>query len=171
MTQPARTAAHAARDAVVFKALANPVRLQIVWLVAASPAGQISAGQIVAGFDLSQPTISHHLRVLREAGVLTAAKRSTFVYYRFAPRLHQSVTSLLPDVAAAAPPGEQDPAQPTRGADAPLSAGARLTDGTGGTGTGAGVKGGKDKRRKTRGDRANDKKSTKGKKSKKSKHK
>ncbi|MFV0533362.1 MAG: ArsR/SmtB family transcription factor [Cumulibacter sp.] len=115
MTQPVRTAAQAGQDAIVFKALANAVRLQIVSLVAAAPEGQVSAGEIVDQFDLSQPTISHHLRVLREAGVLTTHKSSTFVYYRFAPRLHEVVTSVLPNRAAVAPPSE---ARSTSGARA-----------------------------------------------------
>ncbi|WP_166741606.1 metalloregulator ArsR/SmtB family transcription factor [Cumulibacter soli] len=118
MTQPVRTAAQAGQDAIVFKALANAVRLQIVSLVAAAPQGQVSAGEIVDQFDLSQPTISHHLRVLREAGVLTTHKSSTFVYYRFAPRLHEAVTSVLPNHAAVAPPSE---ARPTAGAHAVAS--------------------------------------------------
>lgn len=106
MTSSARSFADAEKDAVVFKALGNAVRLQIVWFVAASPAGQVSAGEVVERFDLSQPTISHHLRVLREAGVLTTVKRSTFVYYRFAPQLVQTVAAVLPSKAAVAPPSD-----------------------------------------------------------------
>lgn len=109
MSQGVRTAAQAAKDVVVFKALANPVRLQIVSFVAASPEGQVSAGQIVERFSLSQPTISHHLRVLREAGVLTTLKASTFVYYRFAPQLRETVSAVLPDAAAAQPPAATTP--------------------------------------------------------------
>lgn len=113
MTQGVRTAAQAAKDVVVFKALANPVRLQIVSLVAASGEGQVSAGQIVERFSLSQPTISHHLRVLREAGILTTFKTSTFVYYRFAPQLRETVSAVLPDAAAAEPPAETHPVRKT----------------------------------------------------------
>lgn len=120
MSQGVRTAAQAAKDVVVFKALANPVRLQIVSFVAASPEGQVSAGQIVERFSLSQPTISHHLRVLREAGVLTTLKASTFVYYRFAPQLRETVSAVLPDAAAAQPPAATTPvrksAAPTKSA-------------------------------------------------------
>ncbi|WP_194291305.1 ArsR/SmtB family transcription factor [Cumulibacter manganitolerans] len=109
MTQGVRGAAQAAKDVVVFKALANPVRLQIVSLVAAAPEGQVSAGEIVDRFSLSQPTISHHLRVLREAGVLTTYKTSTFVYYRFAPQLRETVAAVLPGSAAAEPPAVTNP--------------------------------------------------------------
>lgn len=127
MTQAVRTAAQAAKDAVVFKALANAVRLQIVSFVAASAEGQVSAGEIVDRFDLSQPTISHHLRVLREAGVLTTVKSSTFVYYRFAPSLQESVAAVLPSSAAAAPPGDFVPAK--RAVPAGTAGGAALTAG------------------------------------------
>lgn len=115
MTSPVRTADQAAKDAVVFKALANAVRLQIVSYVAASEEGQVAAGEIVDRFDLSQPTISHHLRVLREAGVLTAHKASTYVYYRFAPTLHEVVTAVLPRTAAAEPPATTEPARRSAG--------------------------------------------------------
>lgn len=115
MTSPVRTADQAAKDAVVFKALANAVRLQIVSYVAASEEGQVAAGEIVDRFDLSQPTISHHLRVLREAGVLTTHKASTYVYYRFAPTLHEVVTAVLPRAAAAEPPATTEPARRSAG--------------------------------------------------------
>lgn len=113
MAAQPRTAAQAAQDVIVFKALANPIRLQIVSLVAAAAEGQVSAGQIVEQFALSQPTISHHLKVLREAGVLTTHRSSTFIYYRFAPTLRDTVSSVLPEQAAAAPPTpERMPARP-----------------------------------------------------------
>jgi ArsR family transcriptional regulator len=107
------SAEQAARDVVVFKALANPVRLQIVSLVAGATDGQVSAGHIVRKFPLSQPTISHHLRILREAGVLTAHPTSTFVYYRFSPEVQDAVTGLIPERPAAPPPGAVKP-EPTK---------------------------------------------------------
>lgn len=104
MTSPLRSDAQAARDVVIFKALANAVRLQIVSMVAAAPEGQVSAGHIVEQFALSQPTISHHLKVLRDAGVLTAHKTSTFVFYRFTPQVRQAVSGLIPAEPVAQPP-------------------------------------------------------------------
>ncbi len=104
MTSPLRSDAQAARDVVIFKALANTVRLQIVSIVAAAPEGQVSAGHIVEQFALSQPTISHHLKVLRDAGVLTAHKTSTFVFYRFTPQVRQAVSGLIPAEPVAQPP-------------------------------------------------------------------
>ncbi|PRZ41487.1 DNA-binding transcriptional ArsR family regulator [Antricoccus suffuscus] len=106
MTSPLRSDAQAARDVVIFKALANAVRLQIVSIVAAAPEGQVSAGHIVDQFALSQPTISHHLKVLRDAGVLTAHKTSTFVFYRFTPQVRQAVSGLIPAEPVAQPPAQ-----------------------------------------------------------------
>lgn len=131
MSHELRSAAQAEKDAIVFKALANPVRLQIVSLVAASSEGQVSAGNIVERFSLSQPTISHHLRVLREAGVLTTHKSSTFVYYRFAPQLRETVAAVLPGAAAAEPPSSAPPRarkSPAPAVDAPDRAAAAAGD-------------------------------------------
>ena len=66
----------------VLKALADPHRLRILALIAAQPAGSpLCACDVEAGFDLSQPTISHHLKVLREAGLVTVTKRGLWHYY------------------------------------------------------------------------------------------
>ena len=126
MNQGVRSAAQAAQDVIVFKALANPVRLQIVSFVAASTEGQVSAGEIVERFSLSQPTISHHLRVLREAGVLTTYKASTFVYYRFAPQLRDTVSAVLPDAAVAEPPAVTTPVRRPRATQAATPAPKRI---------------------------------------------
>ncbi|MFE1289570.1 metalloregulator ArsR/SmtB family transcription factor [Streptomyces sp. NPDC058751] len=76
------TAAEAADLAAAFKALADPVRLRIASIVACCPAGEVCMGEIAAEFSVSGPTISHHLRKLREAGVLSSERRATEVYYR-----------------------------------------------------------------------------------------
>jgi ArsR family transcriptional regulator len=70
------------RDRLVdaFKALADPTRLEILRLVAAQP-GPICACDIVDRFDLSQPTISHHLRLLRDAGWLRDSRRGIWTFY------------------------------------------------------------------------------------------
>lgn len=68
--------------APIFKALAHPIRLRLVSLVASHPEGEACVCSISAGFDVSQPTISHHLRLLREAGILDCQRRGTWVYYR-----------------------------------------------------------------------------------------
>jgi|SRR5581483_1115923 len=67
-----------------FKALADPTRVGIVNRLAGT--GEVCVCDLTAAFDLSQPTISHHLRVLREAGLVEVTKRGTWSYYRLVPR-------------------------------------------------------------------------------------
>ena len=69
--------------AAQFKALADPTRIAIVNQLSA--AGEVCVCNLVEGFNLSQPTISHHLRILREAGLVTSARRGTWAYYRLVP--------------------------------------------------------------------------------------
>ncbi|WP_328449958.1 metalloregulator ArsR/SmtB family transcription factor [Streptomyces sp. NBC_00386] len=76
------TAAEAADLAAAFKALADPVRLRIASIVACCPGGEVRMGEIAAEFSVSGPTISHHLRKLREAGVLSSERRANEVYYQ-----------------------------------------------------------------------------------------
>ncbi|MDX5962028.1 metalloregulator ArsR/SmtB family transcription factor [Rhodococcus opacus] len=80
-----------ARDlARKFKALGDPVRLRMLSLVAGHEGGQACVCDIAGSFDLTQPTISHHLKVLREAGLLDCQRRGTWVYYWVVPAaLHQ----------------------------------------------------------------------------------
>jgi ArsR family transcriptional regulator len=69
--------------AAIFKALGDPTRVAIVQRLAG--AETVCVCDLNAAFDLSQPTISHHLRVLREAGLVEAERRGTWAYYRVAP--------------------------------------------------------------------------------------
>jgi ArsR family transcriptional regulator, arsenate/arsenite/antimonite-responsive transcriptional repressor len=64
------------------KALADPVRLRLMSLVASHEDGEACICDLNPAFDLSQPTISHHLKVLHEAGLLDREKRGVWVYYR-----------------------------------------------------------------------------------------
>ena len=74
----------------MFKALGDPVRLRLLSLVASHESGEACVCDISDTFDLSQPTISHHLKVLRNAGILDCERRGTWVYYRVvASALHQ----------------------------------------------------------------------------------
>lgn len=66
----------------MFKALGDPVRLQLLSRVASHAGGEACVCDLSVGFDLTQPTISHHLKVLREAGLLQCERRGTWVYYR-----------------------------------------------------------------------------------------
>src|SRR5262245_14367671 len=72
----------AAALAPAFKALGDPVRLQLMSMIASAPDGEICVCDLTPAFDLSGPTISHHLKVLREAGLVDAERRATWVYYR-----------------------------------------------------------------------------------------
>jgi ArsR family transcriptional regulator, arsenate/arsenite/antimonite-responsive transcriptional repressor len=66
-----------------FKALADPTRVAIVNSLSA--ADEVCVCNLTATFDLSQPTISHHLRILREAGLVESTRRGTWAYYRLVP--------------------------------------------------------------------------------------
>jgi ArsR family transcriptional regulator len=75
-----------------FKALADPTRVAIVNRLAA---GECCVCDLNAAFDLSQPTISHHLRVLRDAGLVEATRRGTWAYYRLAEEQVQQLRHTL----------------------------------------------------------------------------
>ncbi len=66
----------------LLKALADPVRLRLMSLVASHEGGEACVCDLTDAFDLSQPTISHHLKVLHESGLLDRDKRGVWVYYR-----------------------------------------------------------------------------------------
>jgi ArsR family transcriptional regulator, arsenate/arsenite/antimonite-responsive transcriptional repressor len=74
--------AQAEQVAPLLKALADPVRLRLMSLVASHPGGEACVCDLNEAFDLSQPTISHHLKVLHQAGLLDRDKRGVWVYYR-----------------------------------------------------------------------------------------
>lgn len=74
--------AMAERIAPMLKALADPVRLRLLSLVASHNGGEACVCDLNEAFDLSQPTISHHLKVLHDAGLLEREKRGVWVYYR-----------------------------------------------------------------------------------------
>ena len=79
----------------VFKALGDPVRLRLFSLVASYQGGEACVCDISGFFDVSQPTISHHLKVLREAGLLTSERRATWGYYRGVPETLGKLSGLL----------------------------------------------------------------------------
>ncbi|GAA5064549.1 ArsR family transcriptional regulator [Thermocatellispora tengchongensis] len=89
------TAEQAAGVARVFKALGDPVRLRIVSIVASHAGGEACVCDITDAFDVSQPTISHHLKVLKDVGVLTSERRASWVYYRVVPETLQELSALL----------------------------------------------------------------------------
>ena len=81
--------------AQVFKALGDPVRLRLVSLIGAHQGGEACVCDLTDAFDLTQPTISHHLKVLREAGIITSERRGTWVYYRLVPAVLDRMGALL----------------------------------------------------------------------------
>jgi ArsR family transcriptional regulator len=76
-----------------FKALADPTRVAIVNRLAT--ADEVCVCDLNTAFDLSQPTISHHLRILREAGLVEATRRGTWAYYRLVPEAIESLRRAL----------------------------------------------------------------------------
>jgi ArsR family transcriptional regulator len=81
LTASPLTSEQAERIAPLLKAIADPVRLRLLSLVAAHQDRESCVCELQDAFDLSQPTISHHLKVLHEAGLLDRTKRATWVYY------------------------------------------------------------------------------------------
>ncbi|MBX7433136.1 metalloregulator ArsR/SmtB family transcription factor [Mycobacterium sp. Y57] len=96
------SATAAADMAVKLKALADPVRLQLFSAIASHAGGEACVCDISAGVEVSQPTVSHHLKVLRDAGLLTSQRRASWVYYAVVPDALASLTALL-DATAGAP--------------------------------------------------------------------
>ena len=74
--------ARATELAKVFKALGDPVRLRLMSMIASrGQGGEVCVCELTPAFDLSQPTISHHLKLLRQAGLIDCERRGTWVYY------------------------------------------------------------------------------------------
>src|SRR6201746_517967 len=93
LTKEPLSADAAERIAPLLKAMADPVRLRLLSLVASYGDGEACVCDLNDAFDLSQPTISHHLKLLHEAGLLDRQKRGVWVYYRLN-------TAALGDLAA-----------------------------------------------------------------------
>ncbi len=99
----------AATIAATLKALADPLRLRMLSAIAASASGESTVGELATLTDVSQPTVSHHLRVLREIGLLTSDRRGTWVWYRIDPAYRGAVNTLLERFAPAAVDVHQAP--------------------------------------------------------------
>jgi ArsR family transcriptional regulator len=89
---PAREADDLARS---LKVLADPARLRIISMVAAHADGEACVCDLTEPLGLSQPTVSHHLKVLVDNGFLTRSKRGTWAYFRLVPGALDSVAALL----------------------------------------------------------------------------
>ena len=95
LTAEPLTTEQAEQVAPLLKALADPVRLRLLSLVASRDGGEACICDLNAAFDLTQPTISHHMRVLHEAGLVDRDKRGVWVYYRVCPRALASLGALI----------------------------------------------------------------------------
>ncbi|GAA3660267.1 hypothetical protein GCM10022237_20270 [Nocardioides ginsengisoli] len=100
VTREPLSAEAADRIAPLLKALADPVRLRLLSLVASHADGEACVCDLNDAFDLSQPTISHHLKQLHEAGLLDREKRGVWVYYRLNDAALGDLVGLLGGVAA-----------------------------------------------------------------------
>ena len=89
------TAEQAEQVAPLLKALADPVRLRLMSLVASHEGGEACICDLNGAFNLSQPTISHHMKVLHDAGLVDRDKRGVWVYYRARPQALASLGTLI----------------------------------------------------------------------------
>jgi ArsR family transcriptional regulator len=97
LTVQALDSGRAAEIAPMFKALGDPVRLRLMSLIASSP--EMCVCDLTGAFDVSGPTISHHLRVLRDAGLVDCERRGTWVYYWVRREAFRQLGTLL-EIAA-----------------------------------------------------------------------
>ncbi len=99
------TPGRAADVAATFKALSDPTRVRLVAAIAASTAGEVCICDLTEPFDLSQPTLSHHMRILIEAGLVAREQRGRWAYFSLRPdardQLGDAVAALLPATDAA----------------------------------------------------------------------
>ena len=84
----------AERMASIAKALGDPVRVQLVDVLRKA-AGQVCVCELVPLFDLSQPTVSHHLKVLRQAGIVDSERRGLWAYYYVEPKALEELSTWL----------------------------------------------------------------------------
>ena len=99
LTKQPLAAEQAERIAPLLKALGDPVRLRLLSLVASHADGEACVCDLNDAFELSQPTISHHLKTLHELGLLDRSKRGVWVYYRIKPEALAELGALIGGVA------------------------------------------------------------------------
>jgi ArsR family transcriptional regulator len=87
-------------DLRFFQALADPTRLAILRELAGSP--EVCACDFTTCCDVRQPTVSHHLRVLREAGIIESERRGTWIYYRLAPAIADRLRAIASELSGGA---------------------------------------------------------------------
>lgn len=79
----------------MFKALGDPVRIRLLSMIASRAGGEICVCDLTPAFELSQPTISHHLKLLKQAGLIESERRGTWVYYRLVPETTDRLAAVL----------------------------------------------------------------------------
>lgn len=86
---------HAERVAGVLKAVADPTRLQLLAMIQSSPGGEACVNDLTGPLGLTQPTVSHHLKILVDAGLITRDKRGVWAWYAIAPGKLDTIQALL----------------------------------------------------------------------------
>jgi ArsR family transcriptional regulator len=89
------TADQADQVSALLKAIADPVRLRLMSMVLSHEGGEACVCDLTPAFDLSQPTISHHLKLLRQAGLIDCERRGTWVYYWLLPETTDRLAGIL----------------------------------------------------------------------------
>ena len=79
----------------MFKAISDPIRLRLLSLIASHEGGEACVCDLTDAFDVTGPTISHHLKVLRESGLTDGERRGTWVYYRVHPEVLARLSAVL----------------------------------------------------------------------------
>lgn len=95
LTREPLAAADAEQLATTLKALADPARLRLLSIVAASENAEACVCDLIEPVGLAQPTVSHHLKILTSAGFLTRSKRGTWAYYALVPGALERISRLL----------------------------------------------------------------------------
>jgi ArsR family transcriptional regulator len=95
LSRDALDTAQAGALAPMFKALGDPIRLRLLSMITSATGGEICVCDLTGTFDVTGPTISHHLKVLREAGLIEGDRRGTWVYYRPVPDKLRALAALL----------------------------------------------------------------------------
>ena len=81
--------------APLFKAVADPMRLRLLSLIACHDGGESCVCDLLDAFDVSAPSVSYHLKILREAGLISSERRGTWVYYRVMPGVMARMSAVL----------------------------------------------------------------------------